>query len=310
MSSTCTNMFPPKPEWSVDQIPDLSGKVIIVTGGNTGIGKETVKALLNHNAKVYIAGRNPQRVNEAIEDLKKETGKEALFLQVDLGDLTTIQPAVESFMSQEQRLDVLFNSAGVMYPPVEQVTKDGFDLQFGTNVIGHFLLTKLLLPRLIETAKSSPDGKARVINTSSMGHTFVSGIDFDAIRDGQKRFKAGTKKLYSLSKFGNVVFAHELHRRYADQGIVSVSLHPGNLQTDLQRHISKVEAILTKNLLYPAPMGALTQLYAGTTLEGANLGGKYLIPWARVGEARKETYNEETGRKLWEFLEDATRSFQ
>ncbi|TBU36236.1 hypothetical protein BD309DRAFT_1073995 [Dichomitus squalens] len=91
MSSTCTNMFSPKPEWSVDQIPDLSGKVIIVTGGNTGIGKDTVKALLNNNAKVYIAGRNPPRVNEAIEDFKRETGKEALFLQVNLGDLNTIQ---------------------------------------------------------------------------------------------------------------------------------------------------------------------------------------------------------------------------
>ncbi|EJF57444.1 hypothetical protein DICSQDRAFT_69441, partial [Dichomitus squalens LYAD-421 SS1] len=185
---------------------------------------------------------------------------------------------------------VLFNSAGVMYPPVEQVKKDGFDLQFGTNVIGaHFLLTKFLLLRLIETAKSSTDGKARVMNTSSMGHTFVAGIDVDMIRDGPKRLNAGTtKELDSLSKFGNVVFAHEFHRRYADQGIVSVSLHPGNLQTDLQRHIPKFEAILTKNLLYPALMGALTELHAGTTPEGTDLGGKHLIPWASVGEARKK----------------------
>ncbi|TBU31269.1 hypothetical protein BD311DRAFT_717067 [Dichomitus squalens] len=177
-----------------------------------------------------------------------------------------------------------------MYPPVEQVKKDGFDLQFGA----HFLLTKFLLLRLIETAKSSPDGKARVMNTSSMGHTFVAGIDLDMIRDGPKRLNAGTaKELDSLSKFcaylqGNVVFAHEFHRRYADQGIVSVSLRPGNLQTDLQRHIPKFEAILTKNLLYPAPMGALTELYAGTTPEGTNLGGKHLIPWDSVGEARKK----------------------
>ncbi|OSC98629.1 NAD-P-binding protein [Trametes coccinea BRFM310] len=307
MSSTCTNMFPPKPTWGVDQIPDLTGKVIIVTGGSTGIGKETVKALLNHNAKVYIAGRNPQRVQDAIEDLQRETGKMALFLQLDLADLQSVKYAASEFLSKENRLDVLFNSGGLMYPPVEQTTKDGYDLQFGTNVLGHFYLTQLLLPLLIESARSSPDGKARVINTSSMGHTFVSGIDFDTLRDGPKRVKAGTMKLYSQSKFANVVFSNELHRRYADQGIVSVSLHPGNLKTDLQRHASKVEMMIAKHLLYPAPMGALTQLYAGTTPEGAQLGGQYLIPWARVGRAKKETDDPEIGRKLWDWLEAAVK---
>ena len=139
------------------------------------------------------------------------------------------QPSALSrhFSRLEQRLDVLFNSAGLMYPPVELVTQDGYDVQFGTNVIGawvvrclqpvfpsasesssafracagHFYLTKLLLPLLLASAKSSPDGTARVINTSSMGHSFVSGIDFDTIRDGPKRIKAGTMKLYSQSKF-------------------------------------------------------------------------------------------------------------
>ncbi|KAI0631524.1 NAD-P-binding protein [Trametes polyzona] len=307
MSSTWTNMFPPKPQWSVDQIPDLSGKVMMVTGGNTGIGKETVKALLTHNAKVYIAGRSPQRVADAIEDLRKETGKTALFLQLDLADLQSIKKAASEFTSKEDRLDVLFNSGGLMYPPMELTTKDGFDLQFGTNVIGHFFLTQLLLPLLIASAKTSPDGKARVINTSSMGHTFISGIDFDTLRDGPARVKLGTIMLYSQSKFGNVVFSNELHRRYADQGIVSVSLHPGNLNTELARHSSKLVRFLMKFLLYPAPLGALTQLYAGTTPEGANLGGKYLIPWARIGRARKETDDPELGRKLWAWLEDAVK---
>ncbi|KAH9895862.1 NAD-P-binding protein [Cubamyces lactineus] len=308
MSSACTNMFPPKPKWGVDQIPDLSGKVMIVTGGNTGIGKETIKALLNHNAKVYMASRSPERAQDAIDELRKETGKEALFLQIDLADLQSVKRAANEFISKEERLDVLFNSGGLMYPPVEQTTKDGYDLQFGTNVIGHFYFTQLLLPLLIASAKTSPDGKARVVNTSSMGHSFVTGIDFDTLRDGPKRVKAGTTKLYSQSKFGNVVFAKELHRRYADQGIVSVALHPGNLQTDLQRHVSKVELMIAKHLLYPAPMGALTQLYAGTTPEGANLGGEYLIPWARVGRARKETENPEIGRKLWEWLENEVKN--
>ncbi|KAH9847103.1 NAD-P-binding protein [Lenzites betulinus] len=308
MSSTCTNMFPPKPTWGVDDIPDLSGKVMIVTGGNTGIGKETVKALLNHNAKVYIAGRNPQKVKEAIEDLRQATGKEAFFLQVDLADLQSIKQGVSDYLAKEARLDVLFNSGGVMVPPIEQITKDGYDLQFGTNVLGHYYLTQLLLPLLIASAETSPDGKARVINTSSMGHRYSSSIDFNTLRDGPARVKLGTMRLYSQSKFGNVVYSNELHRRYADQGIVSVSLHPGNLKTDLQRHASSIANVLVQPLLYPAPMGALTQLYAGTSAEGAKLGGQYLIPWARVGRARKETDDAELGRKLWDWLEDAVKN--
>ncbi|EIW52753.1 NAD-P-binding protein [Trametes versicolor FP-101664 SS1] len=308
MSSTLTNVFPPKPKWGVDDIPDLSGKVMLVTGGNTGIGKETVKALLNHNAKVYIGGRNPTRVAGAIEDLRKETGKEALFLQLDLADLQSIKRAAAEFVSKESRLDVLFNSGGVMIPPIEETTKDGFDLQFGTNVIGHFYLTQLLLPLLIASAKTSPDGKARVVNTSSMGHTLSSSLDFDTFRDGPKRLKLATMTLYSQSKFGNIVFSNELHRRYADQGIVSVSLHPGTLDTELARHGSKLTQCLFKPFLYPAPMGALTQLYAGTTPQGAQLGGQYLIPWARVGRAKKETDDPELGRKLWAWMEDAVKA--
>ncbi|TFK94492.1 NAD(P)-binding protein [Polyporus arcularius HHB13444] len=279
-------MFLPKPKWDVDQIPDLSGKIMVVTGGNTGIGKETVKSLLTHNATVYIAGRNPQKVQEAIDDLRGETGKAACFCS------STSPIRARSRMPSEQRLDVLFNSAGLIYPAVYLVTKDGYDMQFGANVIA--------ITAVIASTNTSPDGKARVIKTFSVGHSFVSGIDFDTIRDGPKRTKAGTMKLYSQSKFANVVLL--------EQGIVSVSLYPGNLKTDLQRHISKIEAALTKFTLYPAPMGALTQLYAGTMPEGANLGGQYLIPWARVGKAKKDTADPDAGRKLWEWLENATRT--
>ncbi|EIW52752.1 NAD-P-binding protein [Trametes versicolor FP-101664 SS1] len=307
MSSAWTNMFPPKPTWSVDEIPDLTGKVMLVTGGNAGIGKETVKALLNHNAKVWIAGRNPKRVAEAVEDLRKETGKVALVLHMDLADLQSIKRAVAEFLSKETRLDVLFNSGGVMTPPIEQTTKDGFDLQFGTNVIGHFYLTKLLLPLLIESAKTAPDGKVRVVNTSSGAHNMASGLDFDLYRDSPKRLKAGSMKLYAQSKFATVVFSNELHRRYGNQGIVSTSLNPGNLKTELQRNGSKITTLLSKPLLFPAPMGALTQLYAGTMPQAARLGGQYLIPWAREGLAKKETDNVELGRTLWIWLEDAVK---
>ncbi|KAG6849931.1 hypothetical protein H0H93_003460 [Arthromyces matolae] len=270
-----TQAYPPSPTFSVDDIPDLTGRVVIVTGANT----------------VYIAARNKQKTEEAIKDLKDSTGKEAIFLHVDLADLPTIKAGAEDFLR------------GVMTPPIEDLTKQGYDLQFGTNVLGHFYLTKLLLPALISGAKSSPDGKARVVNTSSSGH--MSGfLDFNTFKDSPKRRKYLSFSLYAQSKFGNVVFAQELARRYEDQGIVSTSLNPGNLRSDLQRHMPTIIASITRSLIYPTPYGALTQLYAGTTAAGAELNGKYLIPWARIGAAIPATQDPELGKQLWNWAEE------
>ncbi|KAG6808463.1 hypothetical protein H0H92_004035, partial [Tricholoma furcatifolium] len=187
-----------KSAFSVDDIPDLAGRVMIVTGANTG--KETAKALLAHNAKVYIAARNKEKTEAAIEDLKAATGKEAIFLKVDLADLPSIKAGAEEFLSKEKELHVLFNNGGVMIPPIELLTEQGYDLQFGTNVLGHFYLTKLLLPALLAGAKSSSDGKARVVNTSSSAH--MSGaLDFNTFKDSPKRKKTASFTLYAQSKF-------------------------------------------------------------------------------------------------------------
>ncbi|KAG6891647.1 hypothetical protein C0992_012696 [Termitomyces sp. T32_za158] len=167
----------------------------------------------------------------------------------------------------------------------------------------HFYLTKLLLPALLAGAKSSPDGKARVVNTSSSGHLSGS-LDFNTFKDSPKRRKAFRPFLYAQSKFGNIVFANELARRYEDQGIVSTSLNPGNLRSDLQRHLPKLFYMLTYFFIYPVTFGALTQLYAGTTAAGAELSGKYLIPWARVGKPSPATQDPELGKQLWEWAEE------
>ncbi|KAG8678437.1 hypothetical protein FRC08_017779 [Ceratobasidium sp. 394] len=147
--------FPGKPDWSTDQIPDLTGQTMIVTGGNAGIGRETSKALLNKNAKVYLAARSKSKADKAIEWLKTETGGRApIFLELDLADLASVRQAAEEFRRKEPELHVLFNNAGVMVSPVELKTADGYDLQFGTNVLGHYLFTTLLLPTLIHTAQT------------------------------------------------------------------------------------------------------------------------------------------------------------
>ncbi|KAJ6556182.1 NAD(P)-binding protein [Mycena capillaripes] len=274
--SVIRQSYPPKSKFAVDDIPDLSGQVIIVTGANSGVGKETVKALLQHNAKVYLTARSAAKGKEAIDDLKSETGKQAEFLELDLADLHSVKRAAQEFTQKETQLHVLFNNGGVMGPPIEQLTAQGYDLTFGTNVLGHFYLTKLLLPTLLATA--APGKPARVINTSSTASELWGAPD------------------------GNVAFSNELFRRYGDQGIVSVALNPGNLKSGLQRHLVGVTRFLIESVLYPTPYGALTQLWAGTTVAGAMFGGKYLIPWARMGT--NPSTNSAAEKNLWTWLEE------
>ncbi|KLO08980.1 NAD(P)-binding protein [Schizopora paradoxa] len=300
------SFFIPKPKYTVEDIPDQSGKVFIVTGGNTGLGKETIKALLLKNAKVYMASRNKEKALAAIKDLKSQTGKDAIFLELDLADLKSTKEAARNFMSRERDLHVLINNAGIMFPDIKSVTKDGYDMQFGCNVLGHFLLTKELLPTMLETAKSNPPGTVRIVNLSSSTHMFARGIDYKALRasDEEARNALGTQGLYAQSKFANVVLANEFARRYGDQGIVSTSLNPGNLNTELQRHMGGVGLWILRRLIYKPEIGALTQLWAATSPETADLNGKYLIPWARLGECRPETRKTDVGTELWNWLED------
>ncbi|KAK7042188.1 NAD(P)-binding protein [Favolaschia claudopus] len=300
--------FPPKSKFSYDDIPDLSGQVIIVTGGSagqfSGVGKQTVKVLLQHNAKVYIAARSEESAKVAIKDLRSQTGKEAYFLHLDLADLHSVKRAAEEFKQKETQLHVLFNNGGVMSAPIEQVTPQNIDLQFGTNVLGHFYLTKLLLPVLLATA--TPGKPARVINSSSFALEMTPGntIHFNTLKDGPARKKLSPLNLYSQSKFGNLVFSNELARRYGDQGIMSVALHPGNIMTDLYRHAPTYQRKVMELSLYPVELGAQTQLWAGTTAEGANFNGKYLIPWARMGKANPKTLDPTLGKELWTWLEE------
>ncbi|TFY74669.1 hypothetical protein EWM64_g9343 [Hericium alpestre] len=286
-------------------MPDLTGRVVLVTGGSAGIGKETVAALLAHNATVYLAARSPAKAHAAIRELKERTGREAVFLELDLANLASVKRAAEEFLEKEKELHVLFNNAGVMFPPHNQLTKDGFDLQWGTNVVGHYALTKGLLPALLAAAQSSPDGKARVVTTSSMA-AYLNTIHWSTFARGPGRDKLTKYALYEQSKHANVVFARELGRRYGDRGIVSTSVNPGNIVSELQRHMNPVLRWIAHKFIYPTPYGALNQLWAGTSPETADFNGKFIIPWTRVGECRRETNDPEIGRRLWAQLEEDT----
>ncbi|KAI0058523.1 NAD-P-binding protein [Artomyces pyxidatus] len=307
--STIAQAFPPKPKWGVDDIPDLSGKVTIVTGGNAGIGKETIKALLAHNAKVYMASRSEDKAKAAIADLKAATGREAIFLKLDLADLKSVRVCAEEFLSKEKELHILFLNAGVMACPIDWVTVQKYDMQFGTNVIGHFLFTQLLLPALFAATQSSPSHeKARVVTTSSSAVYAINKISFNAIADGPQRRRMSPFSLYYPSKFGNAVVARELARRYGDK-IVSTSLNPGNLRSNLGQHLHRIQHKLAYWISYDVPLGALTQLRAGTSPEGADFNGKFLIPWARIGEPNPAIKDPKLGEKLWAYLENAVKDY-
>ncbi|KAH9929182.1 NAD-P-binding protein [Fomitopsis serialis] len=357
MSVLTKRTFFPRRDFKAESVPDLSARVIIVTGGNVGIGRETIKVLLQRNAKVYMASRNRDKAEAAIKRLKDETGQDAIFLELDLSSLASVRKAASEFLSKEPELHVLFNNAGVMGPPIDELTAEGFDLQFGTNVIGHFLFTELLMPALLAGAQSSPDHHARVITTSS-STAMYGKIDFGSVREGSARRRYSQDALYAQSKLANAIVAHQAAKRYGGKGIVSISVDPGCIATELQRYslslpglrgpkqghrtspsasslsewsltmiddngtqqmeheLNTYDEFLVQHtathwqatlLLRPAPFGALTQLWAGTTPEAIEHNGKYAIPTARIGPCRAEAYDDELGQKMWTFLENSVK---
>ncbi|KZO99292.1 NAD-binding protein [Calocera viscosa TUFC12733] len=306
-----SSAFPPAAKWGFKDIPDLKGKVVIVTGGNAGIAKVMCRELLNHNARLYIFCRSLPKAHEAIADLVKETGKNNVTaIQCDLADLPSVKRASQEFLGKERELYILFNSAGVMSVPLDLLTAQGYDLQFGTNVLGHFYLTQLLLPTLLATAQRHP-GEVRVVTTSSSAQQGApsGGIRYELLKDGPLRNKKATSDMeYYMSKWGNAVYAQELGRRYGSRGIFSASLDPGWIRTNLWQYQGFVGRLTTGWILADVDHGALTPLYAGTAPEAAKCkNGQFFVPWARPGRARSDTEGEEAGKKLWEWCEEQTR---
>lgn len=224
MDNQFSQAFPPTPAFTEKSIDNLSGKVYIVTGASTGVGKELARLLYALNGTVYVAARVPAKAQTAIEWIKEQhpTSQGVLHhLYLDLSDLEGIQASADEFLLKEKRLDVLFNNAGVMFPPHGSTTKQGYELQLGTNCVGPFLFTKLLTPILVETAKKETTGSVRVIWVSSGAAHFspTGGVDLQNL--DYKTDKTKYQK-YAISKAGNILHALEFQRRYKDSGIVSV----------------------------------------------------------------------------------------
>ncbi|KAH8823762.1 NAD-binding protein [Flagelloscypha sp. PMI_526] len=317
MGQMFSQAFPPKSKYDpARDMPDLKGKVFLVTGGNSGIGYATIKVLLQKNAKVYLAARSEAKASAAIEKLKVETKKEPHFLKLDLSSLKDVKCAAEEFKEKETRLDVLINNAGVMLAPKLETTVEGYDLQFGTNVLGHHFLTKLLLPVLESTAASLPaheKGNVRVVTLSSSGVYMwekKSDLLYETIlvtpETKEHRKKVPQMDLYGQSKVGNAIFANELARQLAakNSSVISCSLNPGNIYTDLARDHGWLFKFIVSKIVYPVENGALTSLWASTSPEGSNFNGQFLIPWARLGKAPHICEDEKVGKRLWDWCEE------
>ena len=240
-------------QWTTDNIPDLSGKVTIITGANSGIGFETAKALVEKNATVVMACRNLEKAEAAAQEIRQEVSNAGLeIIQLDLADLASVRNFAETFKSTYISLDLLINNAGVMIPPFTR-TKDGFELQFGANHLGHFALTGLLLDCILKTPK------ARIINVSSSVHRMGSGtIDFDNL-NAEKGYRAATA--YAQSKLANLLFTLELNNQLETTGtdVIAVAAHPGWTVTGLQRGFMLVASHVAGQ---KPPMGALPTLRA------------------------------------------------
>ncbi|KAJ3320822.1 hypothetical protein HDV06_004833 [Boothiomyces sp. JEL0866] len=301
--------FPAK-RYSEDQIPDLKGKVALVTGGNTGVGFATCLALVKKGAKVYLAARSDERASAAISKIKQDVpNADIIHLKLDLQDLKQVKAAAKFFQSKESKLDILINNAGIMACPFA-LSKDGIETQFATNHVGHFLLTRQLLPLLLKT--SSP----RVVNLSSIAHLQApsNGIEFEGINK-EKTMSNWTR--YCQSKLANILFSKGLHKRYASSGLLVNSVHPGWVDTEIDRNVQGSFGIFYKlafpciwlsyKLLALTPLqGALTSLYCATSpeIEMEKLSDRYFIPIANQQEPLLLAQNEELADKLWTFTDD------
>ncbi|MFD6208312.1 oxidoreductase [Peribacillus sp. NPDC060253] len=296
-------------KWNGEEMAEVSGQTIVITGANSGLGFETAFALAGKGAEIILAVRNASKGEKAVDRIISVYPKANVrVMQLDLSDLSSIRHFADSYNENYDSLSVLINNAGVMIPPYSK-TKDGFELQFGSNHLGHFALTGLLLPRILSTPKS------RVVTLSSLAA--INGfIDFENL-NGELGYKP--MKYYGQSKLANLLFARELQNKFNqhDANPISVACHPGLSHTNLMsrgsgKPLNKFVHFLSKTITQPANMGALPTLYAAT--EPTLVGGEYIGPdgkknrkgFPKIDDIINTLYNEEISQRLWDISESMT----
>ena len=294
-------------KWTTADIPDQTGRTAVITGANAGLGYETATALAAKGAHVVLAVRNLEK-GKAAADLiaRAHPGASVAIQELDLTSLDSVRAAADQLRADYPSIDLLINNAGVMFTP-RSTTKDGFELQFGTNHLGHFALTNLLLDRVLAAPGS------RVVTVSSVGHRFArAGIRFDDLQSERNYSRAGA---YGQSKLANLMFTYELQRRLQGTNTIAAAAHPGGSRTELTRNLPPLIGAATRPLerfMQGADMGALPTLRAAT--DPGVLGGQYYGPdgfaeqrgYPKVVASSAVSHDTDAQRKLWAVSEELT----
>jgi NAD(P)-dependent dehydrogenase (short-subunit alcohol dehydrogenase family) len=285
---------------------DLSGRIAVVTGASTGIGLETARALASAGAHVVLAGRDAARIKTAVSTVRDQVpGAELEAGSLDLASLDSVRAFAQWYSETHDRLHLLINNAGVMYTPRER-TVEGFEMQFGTNHVGHFLLTNLLVPMLLA------DPPSRIVNLSSGGHR---GSDIVWDDPNYERREYDKFSAYGQSKTANILFSVELDRRLADRGVHAYAVHPGMIATELGRQMTKDDFAQMVERAKHAPSGGLpprktieqgaaTSVWAATAPELDEQGGTYLADTEVTDEYAPWARDPESAARLWTLTED------
>lgn len=306
------NFWVPKPQYTEADYPDLNGKTFVVTGGHSGVGLAATKTLIEKGAFVVLVGRSREKAEEVLKTLPE--GKYD-FAEADLGDLTTIKVAGEYIQKRYTEIDGVILNAGVAFVPYS-LTPQGYESHWGINVVGHHALMKYLDDIVIKTAHKSPPGSVRIVWVSSSATLICphpGGINFDDI-NYENGPKPNLLELYSQSKIGNVYQAYLWSKNHPDSGVVSVSIDPGNLKSNIGRHtegaITRASQKAFGIFLYPAQYGAYTELSA--LLKQGVQDGDHMIPWGVKGHLRGDVDAQrrgERGEELWKKLDGDVEEF-
>ena len=298
--------------WTASDVPEQHGRVAVITGGTGGLGLEAARVLAEHGATVVLAGRDPAKLTRAVAQLEAaQPSGSVQTAELDLASLESVRKAAADLSGRFATLDLLINNAGLMFPPYG-LTRDGYELQFGTNHLGHFALTGLLLPQLLAVPGS------RVVTVSSNGHRAgrINFADLNSARHYQRMLA------YGQSKLANLMFTYELQRRLAAANAATIALaaHPGTAQTDLGRHMSRLSRatldprfhVVNSWFVQDAAMGGLPILRAAT--DPAAVGGTYYGPggflqltgYPVVVTSSGRSQNRQAQRRLWAESEQLT----
>lgn len=277
----------------------LDGKTVVITGANTGIGKCTALELSKRGARLVLLCRNTEKAERAAEDIRKATEGDVVVHSLDLASLASVRECAAQLGNSLEKIDILINNAGIMACP-QMKTEDGFEMQIGTNHLGHFLLTNLLMPLL---KKAAPN--ARIINVASLAHKQGS-INWDDISYAKTEYSPFVA--YSQSKLANILFTKELARKGEGSGVTAYALHPGVINTELGRHMQDMNACFVcmfkfiSNFIKTPENGANTTIYCAVEESIGEHSGRYYSDCREVQPAR-QAESAEDAKRLWDLSE-------